>query len=162
MQIFPFFVAFFVWKDWGTEIWDGITYFFNNSSTIMKPLFKIAGDYILGALLFFSVWSLFIFTNIVNSETVKAHIAALNFWKNITHITTFILFVYTVSYIMYNTDVYQAPVNFSTDIRDKAMGALALSYLICAVVIIFNIYLFAKRHAVKEAHILESRLSDYY
>jgi len=158
MQIFPFFVAFFVWKDWGTEIWDGITYFFNNSSTIMKPLFKIAGDYILGALLFFSVWSLFIFTNIVNSQTVKDHITTLNFWKNITHITTVVLFIYTVSYIMYNTDVYQAPVNFSTDIRDKAMGTLALSYLICAVIVVFNIYLFAKRHGVKN----QSEKESYY
>lgn len=158
MQIFPFFVAFFVLKDWGTEIWNGITYFFNNSSTIMMPLFKKAGDYILGALVFFSIWSIFIFSNIINSNTAKDKISIVSFWKNISHLATIILLMYTVSYIMYNTDVYQAPANFLTDIRDTAFGTLVCSYIICALIIAFNIYLFVKMHDLKK----EDKEDSYY
>ena len=157
MQIFPFFVAFFVWKDWGTEIWNGITYFFNNSSTIMLPLFKNAGDYILGALVFFSVWSIFIFSNIVNSKTVKDHITTLNFWKNISHITTLFLFIYTVSYIMYNASLYSDTLAYSV-VRDKAYNTLGCLYLICLFVFASNIYIFAKRHGIKK----EPEKESYY
>lgn len=162
LQIIPFFLVFFIWRDWGTEIWNGIMYFFNNSSAIMNPLFKMAGDYILGALVFFSVWSIFIFSNIVNSKTVKDHIITLNFWKNISHITTLILFIYTVSYIMYNGAVYESHLAYSATVLDKAYYALGWSYLICLFVFVANIYLFAKSYDVKKESQKESKNESYY
>jgi len=77
-------------------IWSGISIAFISTANFFKPVFEVAGNYILAALAFAWLWSLCVFT-----KTETTCFQSLIEWRNIGIAINTILLLYVTVYFVY-------------------------------------------------------------
>lgn len=158
LQIFPLFVLFFIWKDFGSEIGSGFFELCNTLSKKMSPALRYAGDYILGLLTFISVWSVYVYSNFIKTERdinyskKTKDIVLIRFWKNISHLVTICLFIYSILYLTDTShliDELRKSYN-SRELVTSAINLMVTISLIMCISFVANIYLLVTMRTIKK------------
>lgn len=140
IHVLPFFIVFFILKDFGTEIWSTMAIFFNGTTKVLSPMFRFGGEYIMGLISFISVWSIYVYSCLLKTE--KDH-NIIKTWKTIGHIITVFLFFYGSLYI-------GDTLNLMEELKSTYKPNGSLKYcinlifsigLVCFISIVANIYL---------------------
>jgi hypothetical protein len=147
LQLFPLFVIFFIWKDFGAEIGQFVTSSFVKTSSFISPVLRFAGEYVMALFVFLTMWSLCVFSKVVKSEK---DINIVKFWKNVGHAASITLFFYCVLYILDTVKF----INDMTTSTQKEVGDLSglimFTGTVALLTIFANIYLFGKMSDLKK------------
>lgn len=155
MQIFPLFVVFFIWKDFGNEIGHVITSSFLKTSSFFSPIFRFAGEYILALLVFITLWSTCVFSKVAKTES---ELSIVKFWKNIAHAALIPLFLYCVLFIIDTLHfIDELPIGQNKEATDLT-GLVLVSGLIALVSIVAHIFLFGTMSNINKER---DKQSDY-
>jgi hypothetical protein len=156
LQLFPLFVIFFIWKDFGPEIAQFVGSSFVKTAAFISPVFRFAGEYLMALFVFLTMWSLCVFSKVIKSEK---DINIVKFWKNIGHAASITLFFYCVLYIL-DTVNFMAETTTSTQKELTDLSGLVMFTGTVAILTIFvNIFLFGKMSDLKKEQ--ESRSKIY-
>lgn len=140
IHVLPFFIGFFILKDFGSEIWSSMAIFFNTITKSLSPIFRFGGEYIMGLIAFISVWSIYVYFCLLKTEKDRD---IINTWKSISHIITVFLFFYGSLYI-------SDTLNLMGELKANYKHNGSLNYfinlissigLVCFLSIVANIYL---------------------
>lgn len=147
LQLFPLFVIFFIWKDFGPEIGQFVASSFVKASAFVSPVFRFAGEYVLSLFVFLTMWSVCVFSKVIKSEK---DINIVKFWKNVSHTASITLFFYCVLYILDTVklinDATTSTQKEITDLNELIMISGTVAFL----TVFANIYLFGKMSDLKK------------
>lgn len=159
LHIFPLFVLFFIWKDFGTEIGSMFFDLCNTLSKKMSPALRYAGDYILGLLTFISVWSVYVYSNLIKTERDSNYIkkpkdiVLVRFWKNISHLVTICLFLYGILYLTNTShllDELRSSYRSEHQLVTSSINLMVTITLIMCLSFAANIYLLITMRIIKK------------
>lgn len=155
LQLFPLFVIFFIWKDFGSEIGQFVASSFVKTAAFLSPVFRFAGEYILALLVFITLWSLCVFSKVAKTES---ELSIVKFWKNIVHSALIPLFLYCVLFIIDTLHfIDERPVVQHKESIDLT-GLVLVSGLIAFLSIFAHIFLFGTLSNIKKE---QDKQSDY-
>jgi len=146
LQIFPLFVLFFVWKDFGDQIGHNIYIVFSNISAFISPAIRMAGQYILGLMVFLSLWSATVYFKIIEQ---KNDVKIFRFWRTIAHITTLLLTFYCIFYFIGNLQFIKGD-GVSDDDKMSSIGLNIILGIIGFISIAWNFIIFNKSKSLKK------------
>jgi hypothetical protein len=154
-QLFPLFVIFFIWKDFGAEIGQFVGDSLVKTSAFISPVFRFAGEYVMALFVFLTMWSACVFSKVIKSEK---DINIVKFWKNVAHAASITLFFYCVLYILDTVKF----INDTTTSTEKELtdlnGLIMITGTIALVTVFVNIYLFGKMSDLKKEQLNRSEI----
>lgn len=149
LQVLPFFILFFILKDFGDEIGSVISFSLEYSVKALSPLFRYAGEYIMGLITFIAVWSVYVYSCLIKTEK---DLDMIKFWKTISHIVTVCLFIYGYLYIT-DTSIFMDELRKTYKPREALEYCLNLNIaigLVCFLSVMANIYLIGTMKSLKK------------
>lgn len=140
IHVLPFFVGFFILKDFGTDIGAAIKIFFISSTTALSPMFRFCGEYIMGLIAFIAVWSIYVYFCMLKTE--KEH-NIIKMWKTISHIATVVLFFYGLLYISDTSHLMNQlrAIYKPTEALNYSSNLIFFTGIVCFMSVVANIYL---------------------
>lgn len=140
IHVLPFFVGFFILKDFGADIGTAFEVFFNASTKTLSPMFRFCGEYIMGLIAFIAVWSIYVYSCMLKTE--KEH-NIIKVWKTISHIATVVLFFYGMLYISDTSHLMDElrSTYKPTEALKYSLNLIFFTGLVCFMSIVANIYL---------------------
>lgn len=157
VQLFPIFIAFFIWIDFGTDIAQAVSSAFVAVASFFSPIFRFAGEYVMALIVFIALWSVCVFSKVVQSEK---DLSIVRFWKNIGHAATIPLFFYCILYIIDTVEMINGmPVGEQKEIANLT-GMLMISGAIAIVSVFANIFLFGRMSKFKDEQNMHLNIYD--
>jgi hypothetical protein len=156
LQLFPLFVIFFIWKDFGSEIAQFVGSSFVKTAAFISPVFRFAGEYLMAFLLFLTMWSVCVFSKVIES---KKDIKIVKSWKNVAHWASVALFFYCILYIIDTVNFINDTTTSTAKELDQLTTLIIISGLIALLTVFANIFLFGRMSDLKKEQ--ESRSKIY-
>jgi hypothetical protein len=147
LQLFPLFVIFFIWKDFGSDIAQFVSSSLVKTSAFISPLFRFAGEYVMALLLFLTMWSVCVFSKVIQSEK---DINIVKFWKNVAHTASVTLFFYCILYIIDTVKFINDTTTSTTKELEQLTIIIIVSGLIALLTVFANIFLFGRMSDLKK------------